>query len=81
MVGEVPERERVMSMGEWLVTLIITAIPLINLIMLFIWAFGDNANHNRANYSKAALIVIAIGLVLQILFWGTFMGAILSGID
>ena len=73
MAGEIPERESVLSTTDWLVTLIITAIPIVNIIMLFIWAFGDNANHNRSNFSKAALILSAIGFVFGIASFGIFL--------
>ena len=29
----------VMSVGEWMLTLLILALPLVNIIMLFVWAF------------------------------------------
>ena len=36
-----PNKE-VMSMKEWFLTYLILLIPIINIIMLFIWAFGDS---------------------------------------
>ena len=30
-----------MSVGDWVITFLITAIPFVNFIMLFVWAFGD----------------------------------------
>ena len=33
---------RVMSVSDWLVTLLIMIIPLVNIIMLFVWAFSDD---------------------------------------
>ena len=41
-------------------------IPLVNLIMMFVWAFGSNTNPNKANYFKAALILFVIYLVLAV---------------
>ena len=37
------------TVGEWIVTFIILAIPLVNLIMLFVWAFGGDVNINKQN--------------------------------
>ena len=54
----------VMTMGEWLITLIVLAIPCVNVIMYFVWAFG-NGNENRKNFCRAGLIVMAVGIVLM----------------
>ena len=40
-----------MTMGEWIVTLIIMAIPCVNIIMCFVWGFGSTGNLNRRNFS------------------------------
>jgi len=67
-----------LSVGEWIVTLIITALPIIGFIMLFVWAFGSNANPNKANWAKAALVLFAIGIALSILFSVIFGVGIMS---
>ena len=56
----------VVSISEWLVTSLIMMIPLVNLIMMFVWAFSSNTNPNKANYFKAALILFVIYLVLAV---------------
>nr|NQU92859.1 hypothetical protein [Bacteroidota bacterium] len=53
-----------MSVGEWFVTILITAIPLVGIIMLFVWAFSGNTNVNKANWAKASLIWAIIGIVI-----------------
>ena len=60
--------QAVMSMGQWIVTILVTTIiPCVNIIMLFVWGFG-NGNENRKNYCRAMLIVMAISIVLSIIF-------------
>ncbi|MHA7581681.1 hypothetical protein ACX12E_14980 [Paenibacillus vandeheii] len=54
------------SFGSWMLTLFLMMIPLVNIIMLFVWAFGDS-NPSKANYAKAALLWAAIGIVIWIL--------------
>lgn len=54
----------VLSTSEWVVTLLIRIIPLAGFVMLFVWAFGNQENQNRANWAKASLIIIAISLAL-----------------
>lgn len=68
-----------MSVKNWVITLILTAIPLVGFIMLFVWAFGDSTNKSRSNWAKAALILAAIVLVLYIIFFAIFGAALLAG--
>jgi len=56
-----------MSVKDWLITMLIMAIPLVGIIMLFVYAFGNEGNVNRRNWAKAQLIVMAI--VLGLLFF------------
>lgn len=57
-----------MSVGEWLITMLIMIIPIVNIVMLFVWGFG-NADPRR-NYARASLIWMAISIVLVIIFYG-----------
>ena len=58
------------TLGEWIITIIITAIPLVGLIMLFVWAFGDGTNPSKKTWAQAYLIMILVGIILAILFFG-----------
>ncbi len=66
------------SVGDWFVTLLLMAIPLVNLIMLFVWAFSDGTNKSKSNWAKASLIWMLVGIVLMIVFWSAF-AAIFAG--
>ena len=75
-----------LSIGGFMVTYLVLAIPLVNLIMLFVWAFGSNANTNRKNMCRAILIFAVIGIALGIIFgavfaslWEQFADLITSG--
>lgn len=65
------------SVKDWIITILITAIPLVGLIMLFVWAFGDGAQPSKKNWAIATLIWYAIMIVLVILFFIVF-GAIIA---
>ena len=62
------------SVGEWVITIIIIAIPIVGFIMLFVWGFGSNTQPSKANWAKAALIMIGISIVLSFLFLGSLLG-------
>ncbi len=64
---------RPMTMGDWLVTLIIQMIPLVGLIMLFVWAFGDSTHPSKKTWAQASLIMMLIGIVLAIIFIGVLI--------
>ena len=46
------ENAPVVTVGDWVLTYLIAAIPLIGLVMLFVWAFGNDTNPNKANWQK-----------------------------
>lgn len=61
-------------------THVVLLIPVVNIIMHFIWAF-DNGNLSRRNFCRARLILFAIFLALAciagvflLLFTGVFAG-------
>ncbi|HPJ21906.1 MAG TPA: hypothetical protein PLP30_10105 [Clostridia bacterium] len=58
---------QVMTMGDWFVTLLILAIPIVNFIMLFVWGFGSNDKPSRANYCKLSLLLMLIVVVVWII--------------
>lgn len=71
----------VVSIGDWVITIFIASIPIVNLIMLFIWGFGDNTNRNKANWAKATLIWIAVMVVIYILIAIAFGAFFFSNMD
>ena len=36
------------SIGNWIISLILTMIPIVNIIMLFVWAFSNGTNPTKA---------------------------------
>jgi len=76
--NEMSEQERPLSMGEWLVTLLIlTFVPCVNIVMMFVWGFG-NGNVNRKRFCQAYLIIWAIMVVLMIILYGTVFSALMN---
>lgn len=65
--GYKAEYEKPLSVGEWMLTLIIMSIPIASLIMMFVWGFGEG-NTSRKNFCRAYLIFVAIMAALMILW-------------
>lgn len=60
------ELEEPITMGEWLITMLIMLIPCVNIIMVFVWAFSRKEKKSKSNYFKAYLIYMAVVIVLYI---------------
>ena len=54
------------SIGNWMISMIITSIPLVNIIVLFVWAFNKNTHPSKSNWAKATLMFIAIVVVFYL---------------
>ena len=59
-----------LTIGDWIVTQLILAIPLVGLIMLFVWGFDSGTHPSKKTYCQAMLIFIgcifALGIVIMI---------------
>ena len=73
------QNEAPVSVGDWVVTILVTALPIIGIVMLFIWGFGSGTPVSKANYAKAALIWLAISIVLSFLIFAIFGTALFLG--
>jgi hypothetical protein len=62
------------TLGEWMLTLLLTAIPIVNIIMLFVWGFSKSTQPSKANWAKASLIWLAIIIVIYILIFIAILG-------
>lgn len=63
----------VLSMGDYLLMLILLAIPVVNFIVCILWIISGNGNPNRKNFAKAWLIIAVVGTILSgILAFGAF---------
>lgn len=71
----------VMSTKDWIITMLIVAIPLVGIVFLFIWAFSDTENPNRTNWAKAQLIMALIGIGISVIIFFAVLAPILANLD
>jgi len=72
------QNTQVVTTGDWIITFLIMIIPLVNIIMLFVWAFGSGAPASKANWAKAALIWALIAIIIYIVFFAMIGAAFAS---
>lgn len=66
-----------MTVGEWLITILLTWIPIVGFVMMFVWGFGHGENLTKKNWARANLIWTVIGLVISFVFGASFIAALL----
>ena len=62
------ESESADSVGSWMLTLFLMAIPVVNLVWLLMLVFGSGHSASKRNWAKASLIWMVISVVLSIAF-------------
>lgn len=71
--GYQQELEEPISMGDWLVTLLlVTFVPCVNIVLMFVWAFSKKEKKSKSNYFKAQLIMSGIMIVFYIILFSAF---------
>jgi hypothetical protein len=73
---------RPMTVGEWMLTLLVLAIPLVNLVMYLVWAFSGTGNVNRRNFCRASIywVLIIVGLWLAVAVLAAVAGVVTSSL-
>lgn len=75
-----PSNPPALTTVDFIKILLLMMIPVVNLILLIIWAIDKGQNPNKRSYAKASLIVYLVGIIVKfiiaILFWIPFSGAI-----
>lgn len=66
------------SLGDWILTLIVLAIPIVGLVMMFVWGFSSGTHPSKRNYCRALLIFLLIAIILWILFMMLFGATLFS---
>ncbi|MDD3306044.1 MAG: zinc ribbon domain-containing protein [Acetobacterium sp.] len=59
-----------MTLGDWMLTLLLLYLPIVNIVMLIIWSVDSKTSTTKKHFAWATLIFmgIGIGIVLAIIF-------------
>ncbi len=70
----------VMSVRQWLAVMSVMIIPVVNVVMIFCWAFAEKeiSNSNKVNWARDSVIlltafVVVIALVGGFLFFSWYL--------
>lgn len=71
-------KDKPLSVGDWIITLIILSIPLVGFIFLLYWSLSSSSNTNRKNFCIAYLVIflIIIAIVVALMFMGILAGLV-----
>ena len=63
-----------LTIGNWIATQLLLMIPLVGLVLLFVWAFSSDTHPSKKAFCQANLIIagcfIALGVLVLIVFGG-----------
>lgn len=65
--GYTEELEEVLMTKDYLVMYLLMMVPIVNLVLLFIWGFGQGVNRNKRNLARVLLIFMAVSLIPTII--------------
>jgi hypothetical protein len=69
------ENGSIPSVGDWMLIFLLMLIPLVNIILLIVWAMDKN-NMARKNYAVATLIWAVIIIVLSGILFATVLSSV-----
>lgn len=73
--------EEPVTMGDWIISMLICMIPCLNIVMMFVWAFSKSEKKSKSNFFKASLIIYAISIGLCIVLFVVFAGAMAAALQ
>lgn len=66
-------------MGEWVLSIFLASVPVINLICLLVWAFGPNNKPSKKTWARAKLVWLLVITVLFFIVAAFFIGLLMAG--
>lgn len=65
--GQGADSAGVVKVTEWLFTVIVLMLPVVNIVALIIWLVSKKTNPSKKNYLKVQLIMMVVGLLFSAL--------------
>lgn len=59
--------KKVVSVKEWLVIMVLLAIPIVNIVMLIYWSVSSKVKYNKRTYSRFMLILVVVIMIPLVL--------------
>jgi len=69
-------QQKNVSVSAWFIFYILSAIPVVNVVVWLVLLLGSNTNKSLQNLLKLQLILAVIGIIITILFWGTIFATL-----
>ena len=63
----IPEQYEPISMWGYLGYSILFALPIIGIIMIFVFSFSKDENINVCNYARSYILIYVIGVILYLI--------------
>ena len=72
--------QNVKSVGSWILSFILSAIPLVGFILLLVWSFGNDTKSHPTfrNWARAQLILEVIAVVVIVVLYAMVIADILN---
>ena len=64
-----------LRVGQYIGMFLLMCVPILSVVLLFVWSFGSSVNLNKKNFARAMLIISAIVVVLSIIFRSILVAA------
>lgn len=66
------------KMGEWVLSILLAFIPIVNIVCLCVWAFGKNVKPSKKTWARAKLVWLAVTVVLLAIVGAFLIGLLAS---
>jgi hypothetical protein len=72
-----PQPSSADSVGSWMATILVSAIPLVGFVYVLVVAFGGSSSESKKNWARATVIWMLIGLAVSVILgvWAATTGA------
>ena len=70
-----------LSVGSYFWMLVLCFIPIVNIVMGFVWGFDSAVNTNRKNFGRAMLIMVIVMIGLWVILGTAIASLVLSFIS